>query len=62
MEEKNGLLEAGCVNAEEIMAEYRKKLPDVTREIIKSCREEKCNSHVDYDPIPSKESARRHIV
>ncbi len=46
----------GCLGAEEITAEYRKKLPGVTETIIRSCRGEKCNSHVDYEPIPSKES------
>ncbi len=40
------LVEAGCINAEEIMADYRKKLPGVTGKIIGSCREQKCNSHI----------------
>jgi len=56
MDDRKKLTEAGCINAEEIMADYRKKLPGVTGKIIGSCREQKCNSHIDYEPIPSKES------
>ncbi|MBW6463204.1 MAG: serine acetyltransferase [Firmicutes bacterium] len=56
LDDNKSLSETGCVNAEEIMAGYRKKLPKTTEKIINSCREQKCNSHVDYEPIPSKES------
>jgi len=45
-----------CITEEEILAGYRKKLPQVTRKIIESCNEQKCNRHVDYEPIPSKDS------
>ncbi len=45
-----------CITEEEILADYRKKLPQVVQKIIASCNEPKCNSHVDYEPIPSKES------
>ncbi len=45
-----------CAVDEEILARYRKALPAITKEIIDSCYEEKCNRHVDFEPIPSKES------
>lgn len=37
-------------------AEYRGKLPDVTKKIINNCHDEECYLHVDYEPIPSKDS------
>jgi len=48
--------ESPCLNEEEILMKYREKLPRVIDNIIENCNEEKCNSHVDYEPIPSKES------
>ena len=45
-----------CLTDDEILANYRKKLPKVAEKIIASCSEQKCHSHVDYEPIPSKES------
>ncbi len=45
-----------CLNEEEILMKYREKLPRIIDNIIDSCKEEKCNRHVDYEPIPSKES------
>lgn len=48
--------DSNCLTEEEILAGYRKKLPQVTKKIIDSCNERKCNSHVDFEPIPSKES------
>ncbi len=47
---------SSCLTEEEILAGYRKKLPGAVKKIIESCSEQKCNSHVDYEPIPSKES------
>lgn len=37
-------------------AEYRGKLPDVTKRIIDNCHDAECYLHVDYEPIPSKDS------
>lgn len=53
--------EGACLTEEEIMAFYRKRLPRVAEKIIASCSEQKCNSHVDYEPIPSKESVVKII-
>ncbi len=45
-----------CLSEEEILVKYQEKLPRVIDIIIENCNEEKCNRHVDYEPIPSKES------
>jgi len=50
-----------CTIDENMLAEYRKKLPQIAQKIIDSCQEEKCNTHVDYEPIPSKESVIKII-
>ncbi len=49
------------VNEEELMAKYRKELPQVVEKIINNCNEQQCNRHVDFEPIPSKESVIRII-
>jgi len=48
--------DTACITEEEILAGYRKKLPQVLEKIIESCNEQNCSSHIDYEPIPSKES------
>ena len=37
-------------------AEHRGKLPAITKRIIDNCHDEECYLHVDYEPIPSKDS------
>lgn len=56
MTDKNKNQESACFTEEEILAAYRKKLPLVLEKIIESCNEQNCSSHIDYEPIPSKES------
>jgi serine O-acetyltransferase len=34
---------------------YREQLPDIADAIIDSCNDEACYTHVNYEPIPSKE-------
>ncbi|MFH2046396.1 MAG: serine acetyltransferase, partial [Pseudomonadota bacterium] len=34
----------------------RNRLPGIAEKIIKSCYDTKCYTHIDYDPIPSRES------
>ncbi len=50
------LISASCHTDEEILVKYRKKLPEITEKIIENCSKEDCNRHVDYEPVPSKES------
>lgn len=49
------------INEEDLMAKYRKKLPQIAENIIKSCNELQNNKHVDFEPIPSKESVIKII-
>ena len=44
------------INEEDLVAKYRKKLPQVTQNIIESYNEQRFGSHVDFEPIPSRES------
>jgi serine O-acetyltransferase len=53
---KNCRPESTCIVDEEVRSRYRKALPAVAKKIIESCNENKCNSHVDFEPIPTKES------
>ena len=45
-----------CLN-EELVAEYREKLPSLVDNIISSYEQQALTSHVDYEPIPSQELA-----
>ena len=38
------------------LSSYRDKLPDVAERIIGGCEDGSCYTHVDYEPIPSKEA------
>jgi serine O-acetyltransferase len=37
------------------LAQYRNQLRGIAEEIIDSCNDRECYTHVDYDPIPSRE-------
>jgi serine O-acetyltransferase len=37
------------------LAQYRNQLHGIAEEIIDSCNDRECYTHVDYDPIPSRE-------
>ena len=37
------------------LAQFRSQLPGIAEEIINSCNDRECYTHVDYDPIPSRE-------
>lgn len=49
-EEVNCRIEAGS------LSRYREKLPGIAEKIIGSCSDKECYTHIDYEPIPSKES------
>lgn len=38
-------------------SDFRKRLPEIAEKIIESCDDRECFTHIDYDPIPSNESA-----
>lgn len=37
------------------LSEIRSRLPQIAEEIIDSCNDRECYTHVDYEPIPSRE-------
>jgi serine O-acetyltransferase len=43
------------IDAEEL-SRLRTRIPDLAEEVISSCNDRECYTHVDYEPIPSKES------
>lgn len=56
MDNHKRLINTSCYSDEEILMKYRKKLPEITERIVENCSEEDCTRHVDYEPLPSKES------
>jgi serine O-acetyltransferase len=38
------------------LSAYKASLPEITEDIIESCSDQECYTHIDYEPIPSKES------
>lgn len=61
MENREHSPDTSCTIDEEVLAGYRKRLPQVAQKIIESCYDQQCNSHVDYEPIPSKDSVIKII-
>ena len=37
------------------LSQFRNRLPEIAEEIIDSCNNQECYTHVDYEPIPSRE-------
>ena len=37
------------------LAQIRSQLPAIAEEIIDNCNDRECYTHVDYEPIPSRE-------
>jgi serine O-acetyltransferase len=44
-----------CKLEAEAASNYRTRLPEVAEAIIASCGEHECPTHIDYDPIPSRQ-------
>lgn len=47
--------ETECKTEEESVSYYRNRLPEIAESIINSCDDKECYTHVDYDPIPSRD-------
>lgn len=45
-----------CTRETKLLSDYREKIPDIAEDIIHICDEVKCFTHVEFDPIPSRES------
>lgn len=48
--------EKKCMMDAESVLETRNLLPGIAEKIIKGCYDKKCYTHIDYDPIPSRDS------
>ena len=44
-----------CKIDEHNLAQIRSQLPGIAEEIIETCNYRECYTHVDYEPIPSRE-------
>ena len=44
-----------CKRVAEAASNYRTRLPEVAEAIIASCAEHECHTHIDYEPIPSRQ-------
>jgi serine O-acetyltransferase len=38
------------------LSSIKARLPEIAEDIIESCSDQECYTHIDYEPIPSKES------
>ncbi len=56
MNEKLKLMKDACTREAEMLSSYREKLPRIAEDIINICDDVKCFTHVEYDPIPSRDS------
>jgi serine O-acetyltransferase len=48
--------EATCRIEVGSLSQYRERLPRIAEKIIGSCTDKDCFTHIDYEPIPSRES------
>jgi serine O-acetyltransferase len=48
--------EQACKIDLDALAQIRSQLPAIAEEIIDNCNDRECYTHVDYEPIPSRES------
>lgn len=56
MKDQPQTTDASCKLDVEILAGYRDRLPKIAQEIIENCSDKECYNHVDYEPIPSRDT------
>ncbi len=56
MASKAGFKESSCRVDMATLSNFRKRLPEVAENIIETCHDGQCYTHIDYEPIPSRES------
>ena len=61
MKNHKPIKDATCKIDAESTSRLREKLPAIAEKIIKNCYKTECFTHIDYEPIPSKESVIRII-
>ena len=50
--DKDGL---ACKPSIDLLTDFRAQLPQIAEKIIDNCTDEQCFTHVDYEPIPSRQ-------
>jgi len=50
------ILETVCKTDAELYSQYRGKLSSLAEDVIESCGDPECYIHIDYEPIPSRDS------
>ncbi|MBU1183480.1 MAG: serine O-acetyltransferase EpsC [Pseudomonadota bacterium] len=56
MDEKKLKFRETCKTEAESFTRARDMLPEIAEKIIRGCDDKECYNHIDYDPIPSKDS------
>ena len=56
MDLQTGPQETSCRIDMEALSNFRRRLPDIAERIIDSCNDTECYTHIDFEPIPSRES------
>ena len=54
MKENMKTPEPSCRIDAESLNRFKEQLPDITENIIESCYDKTCYTHIDYEPIPSE--------
>lgn len=47
---------AACSREVELLSSYREQIPAIAEDIINICDDVKCFTHVEFDPVPSRDS------
>lgn len=50
-----------CRGDAELSSRFRGQLPEIVRQIVRGCDDQKCYHHIAYEPIPSRESVIRIV-
>jgi serine O-acetyltransferase len=58
---ETGVTKDKCKIDHNSVKRYKEKLPEITEAIIASCSDPACFTHIDYEPIPSRENVIRII-
>ncbi len=56
MDDRLEMMKDACTREAERLSCYREQLPQIAEDIIDICDDVKCFTHVEYDPIPSRDS------
>jgi serine O-acetyltransferase len=61
MRDKSQTKDVSCKLDVEVLEGYRDRLPQIAQKIIDNCSDKECYTHVDFEPIPSKDAVVKII-